>query len=153
MRAVTLHTRQGVPFVVDADDCEAVGYYFWRLDASTGYITTTSGRWGSRRRSLTLHQFLLGPAPAGLQWDHINRIKTDNRRSNLRAVTASENTRNVGLRSDNKSGVRGVSWHKAAGCWALEVRLAPGGVRFRKLFKSLAEAARAREVVEREHWR
>jgi hypothetical protein len=40
--------------------------------------------------------------------DHINRIKEDNRITNLREATRSQNAANFPLRRDNKLGIRGV---------------------------------------------
>tara|TARA_R110002167_G_scaffold299102_1_gene503439 strand:- start:412 stop:924 length:513 start_codon:yes stop_codon:yes gene_type:complete len=52
--------------------------------------------------TLVMHYFY-GPRPIGLDIDHINRIKTDNRISNLRYCTVSENQRNTKrYRSDIK---------------------------------------------------
>jgi hypothetical protein len=44
------------------------------------------------------------------QLDHANRVKSDNRISNLRIVDNEENSANVGLRKDNTIGHRGVSF-------------------------------------------
>lgn len=44
------------------------------------------------------------------QLDHINRVKSDNRLQNLRPANSAQNSGNVGLRSDNTSGYRGVSF-------------------------------------------
>ncbi len=44
------------------------------------------------------------------EWiDHINRDRLDNRRSNLRDTSTSENQANTKMRSNNASGFRGVS--------------------------------------------
>lgn len=40
--------------------------------------------------------------------DHINNIKSDNRINNLREATKRQNNTNVGIRSDNTSGFKGV---------------------------------------------
>lgn len=51
-----------------------------------------------------------GEFPSG-QIDHINRNRLDNRLSNLRAVTSSENMKNCGMSKTNTSGIKGVRFH------------------------------------------
>lgn len=53
--------------------------------------------------------------------DHINGVKDDNRFSNLREATNSENTRNSRMRNDNTSGLKGVTFHKATGKWCAQI--------------------------------
>ena len=56
------------------------------------------------------------------QEDHISQEKSDNRPCNLREVTHTCNIRNTGLRSDNKSGVKGVSWRQSSKRWKVQIR-------------------------------
>ena len=49
--------------------------------------------------------------------DHINKNSLDNRRSNLRPATYIQNGMNSGLRKNNTSGFKGVSWDKRKGKW------------------------------------
>lgn len=48
--------------------------------------------------------------PDGMQVDHINRNKHDNRPSNLRLVTGSQNRCNTGKSRSNRTGFKGVSY-------------------------------------------
>ena len=48
----------------------------------------------------------------GLEVDHINHIRDDNRLVNLRFVTRSDNQRNKSRDSRNTTGVMGVYYHK-----------------------------------------
>lgn len=60
--------------------------------------------------------FVYGEWPS-MDVDHINRNKEDNRISNLRLATRSQNNVNADLRSNNTSGVRGVYWCKRSKRW------------------------------------
>jgi len=74
--------------------------------------------------------------------DHINRVKTDNRLSNLRDVDRTTNCSNRGLLRNNTSGVSGVYFEKGSGLWVVEV----AGVRYGRR-KDKAEAIKLRESV------
>lgn len=58
--------------------------------------------------------YVTGKKPKG-EVDHINRIKCDNRWSNLREASRSQNQANTGLYKNNTTGYRGVSFDKSIG--------------------------------------
>lgn len=68
---------------------------------------TTGGRY------IFMHNEVMG----GLFVDHIDRDRLNNQRSNLRWATRAQNSQNVGLKSENTSGVKGVHWHQNLGQW------------------------------------
>ena len=82
--------------------------------------------------------------------DHINRIKTDNRILNLRQVTDAQNLQNIGLRSDNKSGYKGVSWCKQKEKWCVRMQY---DKKYRHIgyFDNVHEAGKAYIVMSKEH--
>lgn len=55
--------------------------------------------------------------------DHINGDGHDNRWCNLRPATLSQNMHNMRKNSNNKSGYKGVSWHKASRKWVAQIGL------------------------------
>jgi len=55
--------------------------------------------------------------------DHINGDKSDNRISNLRLATRSQNMQNTGLRSSNTSGFKGAYFFKRTGTWKSEIKI------------------------------
>ena len=55
--------------------------------------------------------------------DHINGKKTDNRWANLRLADRSENNQNLGNRSDNKSGYKGVWFNRANKNWSAQIQV------------------------------
>tara|TARA_R110001583_G_C5453918_1_gene391184 strand:+ start:64 stop:663 length:600 start_codon:yes stop_codon:yes gene_type:complete len=60
---------------------------------------------GPRRKSI--HRIVMGN-PEGMDIDHINGDRLDNRKENLRVCTRSQNSQNKKLRSNSKSGFKGV---------------------------------------------
>lgn len=91
-------------FYVDKDKYELIKDYTWYESSSTGYLYTTV-----KGKTIMLHRFVTDAKRDEIV-DHIhgNESKMDNRSSNLRLVTKSQNNINTGLRSNNKSGVTGV---------------------------------------------
>jgi hypothetical protein len=86
---------------------------------SDGYVQI-----GFRRRKYLAHRlawlYMYGGWPKQ-HIDHINRDRTDNRIKNLREVSNAENCQNTDRSSSNKSGHKGVHWHKDTGKWAANV--------------------------------
>ena len=62
-----------------------------------------------------------GSIPDGMQIDHINGVRDDNRIANLRVVTHQENGRNQKMKADNTTGYPGVFWNKARGKYQAQI--------------------------------
>lgn len=115
---------------------------------SYGYILV-----GIDGRSFKAHRlaflYMTGAFPPA--WvDHANREKSDNRWENLRPATPSENRANEGLRRDNTTGYKGVSWNKRRGKWHARGRRG-GRVAHLGYFDDLEEAAEAARAWRKEN--
>lgn len=79
----------------------------------------------------------------GLEVDHINHVRNDNRLVNLRFVTRRENTRNQSVSSKNTSGVTGVYFIKRLQKYAAQIKV-NRQVHYLGCYNTLEEAAAAR---------
>ena len=93
---------------------------FWRVRGAEWFQTPIAAkRWNARyaaKEAVTYvgaQGYLRGAWPDG-EIDHINGGKTDNRLTNLREATASQNQFNRGRPASNTSGFKGVSLGKAS---------------------------------------
>ena len=135
-----IHLSNGGITLVDDDDYDVLNKYKWRKEAS-GYVFRTGSIKG-RNVPVRMHRVVM-EAPKGLQVDHINGNKLDNRKENLRLATRSENQRNVGKRSSNKSGYKGVRWVPSPyNKWRVDIRT-DEGKKFIGHFNNILEAAKA----------
>lgn len=93
---------------IDEEDYEWVKQFSWRL--CRGYASRDPGK---RRgiRYIALHREIM-KTPTGMYTDHINRDPLDNRKSNLRICTQSENQANRTVSRNNKLGIKGVIFSK-----------------------------------------
>ncbi len=149
---ILLTGKNQIPFQIDAEDYYSVSRYGWWLN-SDGYLQTNVGR-SRTRRPLALHLFLLGPTADGLECDHIDRDKLNNQRSNLRIVSQCVNARNKGLRRQNTSGERGVTYDTTVRLvkrWRAFI-FTSGKVKHLGCFTTKNEAVSARLAGEREYW-
>lgn len=82
--------------------------------------------------------------------DHINLDRADNRWTNLRAASRSENLGNIGARSDNKSGLKGAYYSKRLRKWQSFIQI-QGKHDYLGLFATAEEAhaAYAKAAAER----
>lgn len=82
-----------------------------------------------------------------LSIDHINSVPSDNRISNLRAVTHMDNQHNMALRKDNKTGVCGVRYLAKENIFVAHIT-ANKKVTYLGRFRTLEAATTARKAAE-----
>lgn len=137
----------------------------WRKLRVSGWKLITPGNntvytcLGICGRICNLHRiiaevFLNGgkPLTATQQVDHIEHADgshAQDRLSNLRIVSRSQNSMNKGINHTNTSGYKGVYWSKAAGKWAAQITTC-GRRKYLGLFTTPEAAALAYDKAARE---
>lgn len=96
--------------MVDDEDRD-LKYYKWRLHPR-GYVQTTFPNYGDAYMHRVVMERVVGRALETYeQVDHINGVKTDNQRDNLRLANNAQNNQNRPKQSNNTTGYRGVSFN------------------------------------------
>lgn len=114
---------QGLFALVDSDDHPRLMRYRWQaVRSGKGWYASRGVYDRSAKRSypLSMHRALLD-SPSGVEVDHKNRDGLDNRRSNLRLATRSQNTANSPHRANGMSGYRGVTFQRPYRRWAASI--------------------------------
>lgn len=82
--------------------------------------------------------------------DHKDNITSNNRFSNLRAATSSQNAYNAKLSSNNTSGVKGVNWNSGKNKWVARCSV-EGKRRHIGYFDTVEEAAEALDIFRKQN--
>jgi len=115
-KIIPLTKRQNA--LVDTADFEWLNQWNW-----TALPNSMGGFYAKRRSSgIYMHRLILD-CNKWEQADHRNHDTLDNRRSNLRRAVGSQNHRNQKIRSNNRSGFKGVSWDKVKNKWYASIRI------------------------------
>jgi hypothetical protein len=105
--------------IVDDEDFEYLNQWKWYLlKSKTNYYAIRTSR--PENKLIQLHRVVI-QAKKGEIVDHVNRNKLDNRKSNLRICTISQNNQNRKISKLNKSGFNGVSWNSNNKKWVAQI--------------------------------
>jgi len=137
---VFLYNQEGLKIAetkVNLNKLEEIKKYKWRL-TNNGYVKTGD--------NTLLHRFIMD-CPDNKVVDHINKNKLDNRKSNLRICEQTHNLMNSKIGKDNKSGYKGVGFHKPSKKWRARITVDKKTI-YLGLFNSKEDAIKARREAE-----
>jgi hypothetical protein len=104
-------------FYFDLEDYDKIKDYCWYEHVDhNGYnsIQANDSELGS---TIRMHWIIVGK-----HYDHKDRNTFNNRKSNLRLATATENAQNRSIYKNNTSGFTGVSWDKVSCKWKAQIQ-------------------------------
>ena len=116
------YTTKGEEFWFDLEDYDKIKDYCWYYNKD--YVCAHDKNLG---KLIFLHNLVMN-AIDDIIVDHIKHSKRhthkiDNRKSNLRFATKSQNCMNRHIQSNNTSGITGVSWDKKRNKWVAYIRV------------------------------
>lgn len=151
MKLIPLHGKRGFEKFakVDDEDFSKVAAYKWFVGNHGrvyGVIERKRINGKSWQKNVLLHRFIMNVTDSR-QIDHKNCDVLDNRKCNLRFATHAQNQYNRPAR--NKSGIKGVTWHKGANKWMAQIEY-NGKPYYLGLFTDIQLAAQAYDTKAKE---
>lgn len=136
-------------FLFDSSMKDIVSSGVWSLD-DCGYICRyINGK--TKRLHIIAVEYATGrKIPKGMYVDHINEDKMDNRLCNLRIVSPQESSRNMPIKSNNTTGVTGVSKGKKGIGYRAYINVDKKRIEL-GTYSTLEEAARVRHCAEEKY--
>ena len=128
--------------LIDLEDVDKVKQYKWRVNDQWYVLTDIKGT----TKKIRIHRLIMD-CPDNMVVDHINHNPLDNRKSNLRICTQQQNNKNQKKKTNNKSGVIGVSWDRSRGKWCAQIMHNNKHIHLGR-FDTIEEAIEARKHAE-----
>lgn len=120
--------------LIDKEDYEKVKDYKWSVKKCDEMVVNS--------KVGHLSRFLTNTIDINLYVDHKNHNRLDNRKCNLRVCTRLQNNFNKRRYTNNISGEKGVSWHRASSSWVSQIQFNGKKVHL-GYFNNIEDAARA----------
>ena len=144
------YTNKKEEFYFDLEDYDKIRNFRWWKNAY-GYIVAYE-RGAGRKNARTIQMQwiitdLLNCDHNRIIIDHINGIRSDNRKSNLRIVNRTENNMNRKIQRNNTSGCTGVYWSDYRNRWVACIELFGKHIHL-GVFKKYDDAVKARKNAE-----
>jgi len=117
-----IELTRGYKAIVDDEDYEYLNQYKWHARVATKKVYAVRRMPKIRTLKMIMHREII-QAPDGLFVDHINGNGLDNRKSNLRLCTRSQNNANSEKIAGTSSKYKGVSWINHHGKWFASIRV------------------------------
>jgi len=112
---IKLGGKLGGIALINPDDYDLVSQYSWHQNKK-GYANTSINN-----KTFGMHRLLMG-SPKGLVIDHINHIKLDNRRENLRILTNERNSKHQKKKKGSITKYKGVTYDKKRNKYSVFIR-------------------------------
>ena len=109
-----IELTQGKVALVDDEDYECLARHEWRT------LKNCNRYYAARSRSILMHRVIMN-AQKGQEIDHKDGNGLDNRRTNLRFCTRSQNNQNR-RKTWGSSQYKGVSWWKRDNEWEVSIK-------------------------------
>lgn len=113
--------------IVSIEDADLAQHGWHTLDNRNSIYATRNIRVHKKYKAQLMHRIIMErklgySIPDNMYVDHIDSNSLNNTRPNLRLATFRENVLNMGMRSNNKSGFKGVHQLKT-GRWVAQIRV------------------------------
>lgn len=106
-------------FYLDIDDYDTIKDICWNTKVSKiDGFKQLCGYDYKNKRNVLFHNYI-----GFKNCDHIDRNELNNRKSNLRPCSNTENAQNKSMYKNNTSGITGVSWHNKNQKWVASIRI------------------------------
>lgn len=146
------HTYDNHLFYFDLEDYEKIKDYNWYVN-DQHYLLARVSIGNGKIKEVRMHRIIMSIDNPKIEIDHIHGIKSrnDNRKSNLRIATHSQNNINKDKYKNNTSGTKGVNFDKRVGKW--RARITVNNITYELgFFNKLEDAIKQRQEAEEKYF-
>ena len=142
------YDNNGSEFYFDLEDYELISQYCWHV-SKDGTVKSRNKNTG---KNISMHRLVMDVDDPRIKVDHRKHVKHDNRKSQLRIATSSQNnmnrTPNINV---NKSGCPGVRKNEKINKWKAEIQVDYKIIRL-GWFENFEDAVKARKEAEKKYF-